>query len=146
MRRKRWPAARPLVQPYSRSSSIAAPAPAGAATGSGFPVVALDPLDLFPGTQYNADALVQGGRLDVKNALAAVGGGAPGLFHDKAHGIGLIHQPQFSGLARGPLVARVHEDAAARQDAMHIRHHRGDPAHVVVLAQRTGLARQAVAY
>jgi hypothetical protein len=39
-------------------------------------------------------------------------------------------------------VARVHEHAAAGQDAVHVGHHRGDPAHVVVLAQRAFLAGQ----
>ena len=40
-------------------------------------------------------------------------------------------------------VLRIHENAAARQDAIDVGHHRGDPAHVEVLAQRSGLAREA---
>jgi hypothetical protein len=93
-------------------------------------------------SQEHRHALVQLVWLDVHDAVLAVGGRATGLLHDEGHRIRLIHQPQLArhrGVAR---VGRVHEDAAAVQDAVHVGDHRGDPAHVEVGAARAGVAGQ----
>ncbi len=64
------------------------------------------------------------------------------LFDEERHRIGLVDQSQPSGLGQIPGVARIHEDAAAHQDAMHVGDHRRHPAHVEVLAAHAGLAGQ----
>jgi hypothetical protein len=72
-----------------------------------------------------------------------VAGGAAGLLDQPAHRVGLVHQAQLAGFAGFALVPGVQEDAAAGQDAVHVGHHAGDPAHVEVLAARAGAAGQA---
>src|SRR3546814_2290057 len=56
----------------------------------------------------------------------------------------------YTTLFRSPgrvlAVPRIDEDAAAREQAMHVGHHRGDPAHVEVFAARAFPAGQQVAY
>ena len=64
------------------------------------------------------------------------------LLDDKAHRVGLVHEPQLAQFVWFALVAWVQKDAAARQNAMHIGHHRGDPAHVEILATRPSFAQQ----
>ena len=78
-----------------------------------------------------------------------------------ARAAGLLDQEARSGWPRtagagGPAcagslrVARIHEDAAAHQDAVHLGDQRGDPAHVEVLAarrrsRRPGIRRRSAA-
>jgi hypothetical protein len=68
---------------------------------------------------------------------------AAGLLDQEGHRVGLVHQAQLAGLVGLALVPGVEEDAAAREDAVHVGHHAGHPAHVEVLAARAGLAGQA---
>ena len=49
----------------------------------------------------------------------------------------------FAWLLGFTLVPRVHEDTATGKDAMHIRHHTGNPAHIEVLAAWAFFALQA---
>jgi len=79
----------------------------------------------------------------IEDALAPGGGGTAGLLDEEGHRVGFVQQAQLAGLGRILGVLGVHEDAAAGEDAMHFGNHRGDPAHVEVLAARTGLAGQA---
>ena len=73
--------------------------------------------------QYYALALVQLAGLHVEDALRAVNGRAAGLLDDERHGVGLVQQTQAAlGIFR---VRRVHENAAPRNDAEHIRHREG---------------------
>lgn len=106
-------------------------------------VVLRQTLNFVSRTQHHAHPLVQFGGLQVQDALLAVGGRAAGLFDQPAHRVGFVHQAQLAGLFGLALVPRVHEDAAAHQDAVHVGHHAGDPAHVEVLAARAFLAGQA---
>jgi hypothetical protein len=69
---------------------------------------------------------------------------AASLLHQEADRVGLVEQAQPAGFGRVLGVARVHEHAAAHQDAVRLGHHRGDPAHVEVLAARPGTAGQAL--
>lgn len=101
-------------------------------------------LNFVTRTQHHAHALVQLGGLQVQDALLAVGGRAAGLLDQPAHRVGLVHQPQLAGLLGLALVPRVHEHAAAHQDAVHVGHHARNPAHVEVLAARAFLAGQAL--
>src|SRR5690606_20385706 len=106
------------------------------------PVVTGDALDLFARAEEHRYALVQRGRLDIEDALPAIGSGTAGLLDDEGHGVGLVHQAQLAGLLRLARIPGVHEQTATGEDAVHVGHHRGDPAHVVVLAQRAFLAGQ----
>src|SRR5690606_36643746 len=90
-------------------------------------VIAADALDFVLRAEDHTDALVQLLGLDVQDALLAVDRSAAGLFDDHAHGVGLVHQAQFAGLAGLARIPGVHEDAAARHDPVHVGHHRGDP-------------------
>jgi hypothetical protein len=81
-------------------------------------------------------------RLHFEDALVAVGGGAAGLLYEEGHRIAFIHQAQLARLVWLSCIARIHEDAAARHEAMHVGDHRRDPAHVEVLAARARLAGQ----
>ena len=92
--------------------------------------------------EEHGHALVQLVRGDVHDALLAVGGGAAGLFDDEGHRVRFVHQAQLARHRGVAQVGRVHEDAAAVQDAVHVGHHRSDPAHVEVGAARAGVAGQ----
>jgi hypothetical protein len=81
-------------------------------------------------------------RLHFEDALEAVGGAAAGPLDEEGHRIAFIHQAQLALLVGLSCIARIHKDPAARHDAMHVRHHRRNPAHVVVLAARSRLAGQ----
>src|SRR5215468_10934880 len=106
-------------------------------------VVALDAFDLAARAEHEADALVQRRRLDAQHRLAPGAGAATGLLDHEADRVGFVQQAQPPWPRRVLAVARVEEHAAARQDAMRLGHHAGDPAHVEVLAARAGLAGQA---
>ena len=82
------------------------------------------------------------GSTDSEDALAPGGGRTAGLLDQHRHRVGLVHQAQLAALPAALLVHRVHEHAAAGQDAVHVGDHRGHPAHVVVLAERAFLALQ----
>ncbi len=85
---------------------------------------------------------MQGSGLDIENTLVAVGRSATGLFDDHRHRVGLVHQAQLARLVRLAGITRVHEHAATGEDTVHVGHHRGDPAHVVVAPQRPGFTGQ----
>src|ERR1700761_4735819 len=85
-------------------------------------------------------ALVQAFGHDVEDTFLAVGRGAARLCDDERHRIRLVHQAQLARLVRRALVGRVHEDAAAVQDTVHVGHHRRDPAHIEILLTRAILA------
>jgi hypothetical protein len=61
----------------------------------------------------------------------------------KAIGLASYIRRSLPGLS-GSLVPGVHEDAAAGEDAVHVGHHAGHPAHVEVLAARAFLAGRQV--
>src|SRR3569623_767897 len=94
------------------------------------------------GAQYDRHPLVQTGGLHGHDALAARGARAARLLDDEGHGIGLVHQAQLAAFFLGLAVDGVHEDAAAREDTVHLGHHRGDPAHVEILGPGAVLALQ----
>jgi hypothetical protein len=62
----------------------------------------------------------------------------------KAIGLASYSRRSLPALAGILGVLGIHEDAAAGQDAVHFGDHRRHPAHVEVLAARTGLAGQAL--
>ena len=68
--------------------------------------------------------------------------GAAGLFDDHRHRVGFVQQAELAGLSGGleSLVAGIHEDAAKAQDAVDLRDHRDDPAHLEILAASALLA------
>ena len=68
--------------------------------------------------------------------------GGSGLLHDHRHGVGFIKQAKFARAFGIAGISRVHEDAAAHQNAVHFSHHRGNPTHVEVLAAGAVLASQ----
>ncbi|KAG0164739.1 hypothetical protein DFQ30_009464 [Apophysomyces sp. BC1015] len=78
------------------------------------------------------DALMQAFGLDVQDPLFAGGCRAPRLLDDECYRIGFIHEAQLAGLVRRALVRWVHENTAPMQDAVHVRDHRRNPAHVEV--------------
>ena len=78
--------------------------------------------------------------LQVKNILISVCGFAAGLFDKERHRVGFIHQTEFAGFRRIAVVARIHEYAAAAENSMNFSNHGSHPAHVEILAQRTGIA------
>ena len=61
-------------------------------------VVAGNALDFVFRAQNHRNALMQAGRRDIHNALAAGAGGATGLFHQEGHRVGFIHQAQLAAL------------------------------------------------
>src|SRR5690606_35144098 len=75
-----------------------------------------------------------------EDALAAGGGGTAGLFDDHRHRVGLVHQAQLAALTAALFIHRIHEDAAPREHAVYVGHHRGHPAHVEVAPTRPFLA------
>ena len=99
---------------------------------------------LVGAAEDDADALVQAGGDDVEDPLAAVDGRSAGLLDDHPDRVGLVHQPQLTRPIRLPGIPGVEEDAAPGQDALDIGHHRAGPAHVVVGAERTVPAGDAV--
>ena len=80
--------------------------------------------------------------LQVKNILISVCGFAAGLFDKERHRVGFIHQTELAGFGRIAVVARVHENTAAAKDTMNFCNHCSNPAHIEVLAQRTGVTGQ----
>ena len=78
--------------------------------------------------------------LQVKNILISVCSFAAGLFDKERHRVGFIHQTEFAGFRRIAVVARIHEYAAAAENSMNFSNHGSHPAHVEILAQRTGIA------
>ena len=66
------------------------------------------------------------------------------LLDEPGDGIRFVDQAQPPVLVAIAQVARIHVDAAAREHAMRFGHHRGDPAHVEVLAARALGAFQAI--
>ena len=68
--------------------------------------------------------------------------GGSSLLHDHRHGVGFIKQAKFARAFGIAGISRVHEDAAAHQNAVHFSHHRGNPTHVEVLAAGAVLAGQ----
>ena len=84
--------------------------------------------------------------LNIQNALLAIVRSAAGLFHQPTHGVGLVQQAQFAGFFRFALIPRVHVHAAAHEDAVHIGHHAGNPAHVEIFAAHAFLALQALVH
>ena len=109
-------------------------------------VVALNALHLVFAAKHQANALVQRGGHDAQHGHAAGAGAATGLLHDHADGVGLVQQAQAAGLAGVLGVARVHEHAAAHQNAVRFGHHAGNPAHVEVFAPGPGFACQALVH
>src|SRR3954471_12471265 len=95
-------------------------------------VIADQALDLAPRSEDDRDALVERAGLDFEQPGAARRGGSSGLLHDHRHRRGLVEQAQAAGTRRLLRVARIHEEAAADQDPVHLRHQRGDPAHVEI--------------
>src|SRR3954447_9161848 len=85
-----------------------------------FKVIAFDPLDFRARAEYEADLLVQGFGLDVEHAFVAGARAAAGLLHQERDRIALVHEAQASIDAGLSGVARIHEDAAAHQDAMRL--------------------------
>ncbi len=59
---------------------------------------------------------------------------AAGLLDQHAHRVGFIEQAQARATALA-VIGRVEENPAALDDAVHVGHHRGGPAHVVIHAQ-----------
>ncbi len=78
--------------------------------------------------------------LHLKNTPAPGGSRTARLLDDHADRIGFVHQTQTARLARVFGVFGVHENTAAHENAVHVGHHRGDPAGVEVAPARTGLA------
>src|SRR6185295_12010280 len=104
-------------------------------------VVALDALDFRARAEDEADALLQALGFERQNGLAARARASPRLFDQKADGVRCVKQAQPTGLREVPAIARIHEDTAAHENAMRLRHERGDPAHVEVAPARTRGAR-----
>jgi len=71
-------------------------------------------------------------RFNIHNTLAACRAHATGLFNNKRHWVGFIHQAQFACFADFLVIKRIHEDAAACQDAVYFSHHGRDPAHIEI--------------
>ena len=83
-------------------------------------------------------------RRAVQNRVDAIGGAAAGLLGQEGDGIGLVKKPQAALFVTVATIRRIEEDAAAHEDAVAVGHHRGDPAHVEILAARTFDALHAV--
>src|SRR4051812_1154734 len=107
-------------------------------------VIADQALDLAPRSEDDRDPLVQGAGLDFEQPGAARRGGSAGLLHDHRHRRGLVEQAQAAGTRRLLRVARIHEQAAADQDPMHLRDERGDPAHVEIRFARAAAPLKAL--
>src|SRR6185312_7197070 len=107
-------------------------------------VVALDALDFRARAEHEADALLQTFRFDRQHRFAARARASARLLDEKPDRVRLVQQAQPAGCREVFAVAGIHEDAAAHQDAMRLRHERGDPAHVEVAPARTGGARLAL--
>ena len=96
-------------------------------------VVALDALDLVARAEDHRHALVQRSRHARPGCgRARCDAAPPACSIEHRHRVGLVQQAQPARACSGPWCPRVHEDAAAHQDAVHLGHHRGDPAHVEV--------------
>ncbi len=103
-------------------------------------VIARDPLHLVFRSEDDGHPLVELCGLEVQDPGAPIGGRATGLFHQQGHGIGFIHETQFSPLGAAFFVDGVHEDAAPGENTMNVRHHGSHPAHVEILAPGAVLA------
>ena len=79
---------------------------------------------------------MQGGGVYVQYPLETVGRLAARLLDQEGHRVRLIHQAQLGLRVAGPVVGGIEEDAAALHDAVHVRHHRGGPAHIIILGAR----------
>lgn len=99
-------------------------------------VIAADARDLVGGAEDQRNARMQTARSHVENAVDAVSGHAAGLLDQKGDRIGFVDVPQSSALVTFARVGGVKEYAAAHDDAIGVRHQRGDPAHVEILAAR----------
>ena len=88
---------------------------------------------------------MQADRLHVEDAFLTVARRAAGLFDQQRHRVRFIQQPQ-SRFARLTVIRGIEKHAAPLEQAMHVRHHRGDPAHVVVDTQRAFIALDALAW
>ena len=97
-------------------------------------------IHFFLSAQEHSYALVQSFWGNVENIFMTVCRAAAGLLDEPTHRIGFVHQTELTGFGRIAIVLRVHENAAAIQNAMNFSDHGGNPTHVVVLAARTGLA------
>src|SRR5688572_8923184 len=90
-------------------------------------VVALDAFDFRARAEHEADALLQAVGFDRENGFAARARAPPRLFDEKADRVGFVKQAQPTGVRQVLAIARIHEDAAAHEDAMRLGHERGDP-------------------
>ena len=112
----------------------------------GVVVVAHDQIDFVARADDHRHALVQRVGHHVEQLPGTGDRTGAGLLHQERHRRGFVHQPQATRLVRRPGVARIEEHAATAQDAVHLGDQARDPAHVEVLAARTGLARQALGH
>src|SRR5678815_962857 len=88
-----------------------------------------DELDVLLRADHQRTPLVQLGRLDIENAIDAVGRCATGLLRDERHRIGFVGEPE---LAPGVLaVARIEEDSARDEVAVEVGDQRADVAAVL---------------
>ena len=101
---------------------------------------ACDAFYFFGCAQENGYALMNLDRFYVENAFMAVGCCAARIFHDHRHGIGFVQKTKLAWAVGGAGIARIHENAAALQDAVHFGNHGGNPAHVEVFPANSVLA------
>ena len=85
--------------------------------------IAVDALDLVARAEDRRHMLMQLGRRDVADALVAGRRQAAGLFDDHRHRADLMQEVQPPRPLQVARVARVHEDTAAHQNAMHVGDH-----------------------
>src|ERR1035441_8887049 len=112
-------------------------------TGVEFAVIALDALDLILRAQDKWHPLVNRGGCDIEYSVSAGRSPAAGLFDDHGHRVGFVKQPQAAGYIRILVVARVHEQSAAHQDAVYFGHDRCDPAHIEIRTAHAAFAAHA---
>lgn len=85
-------------------------------------------------SQDHAYPLMQGRRNDVENPLFSIMCSASGLLDEQCHRICFIHEAKTRAAATAR-VCWVEEDATSLEDAVDVGHHRGGPAHIIILAQ-----------
>jgi hypothetical protein len=107
---------------------------------SGSLVVTGNSLDFVFRAEEYRNALVQSSRLNIQDALLAIGGSTTRLLDDERHRIGLVHKPQLSGLIGITRIGWIHEDTATIQDSVNVSDHGSNPAHIEILAARTGIS------
>ena len=85
-------------------------------------------------------------RLHLHEALGTGRRAAPRLLHQQTDRIRFVQQAQPSRPALVLAVLRIHEHPAAHEDAVHLRHQRGDPAHVEIATANARLSRLALGH